>query len=84
MSTVFVGERHADRDVDDAELGISGVGRPRIVLADAVAADLRSVLPRVGAELTRLRNEIELPELLAGVNVEAANVAWACCAVRIG
>ena len=34
-----------------------------------------AVLPRVRAELAGLRNQVELPELLAGVDVEAAHRA---------
>ena len=75
MAAVFVAEAFADGDVDETEFRIGAVRRPRIVLADADRPDLRAVLPRFGAELTRLRNEIELPELLAGVHVEAADEA---------
>ena len=75
MAAVLVAERHADRDVDEAEIRIRRVGRPRVVLADARRADLRAVLPRVGAELAGLRNQVELPQLLAGPDVEAANPA---------
>ena len=40
MAAVLVAERHADGDVDQAEIRIRRVGRPRVVLADARRADL--------------------------------------------
>ena len=75
MSAVFIHQRHADRDVDQAQIGIGGVGRPRVVLAHAFGADLRAALPRIGAELAGLRHEIELPQLAPRAHVKAANEA---------
>src|SRR5687768_1447111 len=76
MAAVLVREGHADRNVDHAELRIGGKCRPRVVLADAFVADLRPLLPRFRAELTGLRNEVELPHLASSADVEAANEAW--------
>src|SRR6186997_1026106 len=73
MAAVLVVERHADWDVDNAEFRIRGVGRPRVVLADARRAVLRSVRPGLAAWLARLRNQVELPQLFAGLEVEPAD-----------
>src|SRR5207247_9910711 len=73
MSPVLVQERHADGDVRESQVGIRGVRRPRVVLAYALGTDLRAVRPGVRAVLTGLRHEVELPELLAGVDVETAD-----------
>jgi hypothetical protein len=75
MAAVLVTERHADGDVDETERRIRRVRRPRVVLADALGIDLRSGFPRIRAVLTGLRNQVELPELFAGVDVEAADEA---------
>src|SRR6185503_15310980 len=75
MTAVLVGEGHPNWDVCESELRISAVRRPRIILADARRAGLRSVLPRVRAELTRLWNEIEFPQLLTRLDIEAPNCA---------
>src|SRR4051812_45556664 len=69
MAAVFVHQRHADRDVHQSELGIGGVRRPCVVLPDPVTADLGALRPCLRPELARLRNEIELPELLPSVDV---------------
>src|SRR5262249_19060949 len=75
MAAVLVAQSFADRDVHEAKLWIRGVRRPRVVLADAWGARLRAILPRLGPELTRLRNQIEVPELFAGVHVETPDVS---------
>src|SRR6185312_717428 len=75
IAAVLVAQSLADRNVDEPEIRIRGVRRPGVGLADADGADLRAVRPRVRAELAGLRNQIELPELLARVHVEAADEA---------
>ena len=40
MAAVLVHERHADRNVDEAQFRIRRVGRPRVVLADAVGVPI--------------------------------------------
>src|SRR5689334_15315198 len=73
MAAVLVAQRHADRNVDEAQLGIGAVRRPGVVLPHAGAAELRAPLPRLRAELAWLWNEIELPPLLARMHVETAD-----------
>src|SRR5262245_13631382 len=75
MAAVLVAERHADGDVDETEIRIRRVRRPRVVLAHAFRADLRSLLPRFRAELAGLRDQVESPELLAGLDVEPTDIA---------
>ncbi len=75
MPAVLVHERHAHGDVDGAERFVGRVRRPRVGLAHALRALLRPVLPCVGAELSRLRHEVELPQQLARDDVERANSA---------
>ena len=73
MSAVFIHQRHADRDVDEAKFRICGIGGPWIVLADTFAANLGAVFPCFGTEFARLRNEVEFPELTPRVHIEAAH-----------
>ena len=75
MAAVFVHQRHADGDVDHSEVRIGGIRGPRIVLAHTFGAGCRAVRPGLRAELTRLRNEVELPHLLARADVEATDRA---------
>ena len=72
MPAVFVHQRHADGNVDQPELGVCGVRRPSVILPDAIAPDLRAPRPRLRAKLTRLWNQIELPQLLTRVDIESA------------
>src|SRR4029078_12975523 len=57
------------------ELRIRRVWRPGVVLPHALGASLRTLRPRLRAELARLRNQVELPELTAGMDVESADSA---------
>ena len=74
MAAVLIHQRHADGNVDETEIRVRRVGRPRIILADAFRPDLGAVLPGLGAELAGLRDQVELPELLARADVEAADI----------
>src|SRR2546423_15264777 len=72
IPAVFVHQWHADGNVDQPELGVCGVRRPSVILPDAIAPDLRAPRPRLRAKLTRLWNQIELPQLLTRVDIESA------------
>ena len=75
MPAVFIHQRHANGDVDEAEVRIGRIRRPRIVLADTFAADLGTVLPCLRTKLAWLRNEVEFPQLTTGVHIEATHEA---------
>ena len=64
--------RRVGRDVDQAALGIGRHRRPR---RDVAGAPPRVVLPRLVAELARPRDDVELPQRLAGARVVAEDVA---------
>ena len=76
MAAVLVHQRHADRDVDEAQLGIRRVRRPRIVLADALGPDLRAVLSTSRRRTRRAAGtRLNFHSCLPGADVEAADVA---------
>ena len=64
--------RRVGRDVDQAALGIGRHRRPR---RDVAGAPPRLVLPRLVPELARARDDVELPQRLAGARVVAEDVA---------
>src|SRR4029453_14812913 len=67
---IEVGRRIADREIDDAGLGIERERRPQA--APAMLQRLR-VLPRLGARLAGIGDEIELPYRLTRFELERAD-----------
>ena len=75
VPAVPVVRRRAERQVGEAELRVGAHQGPDV----RVAADLpRTVLPGVAAGFALLRNRMERPELLAGADVESADVPRRC------
>ena len=78
-AAVEVVARRAERHVDEAARGVERHRRPRVGVAGVAP---RVGAPRVVAELARLRNRPERPDLLAGVRVERADVARRIVAIH--
>src|SRR4030095_12394151 len=72
MAAVVIGGRRFDRKITETELFIDRDLRPH---ADVAVARPRFLEPRVVAEITRARNRVELPDHLAGADVERADDA---------
>ena len=67
---IEVGRGIADRQIDDAGFGVERQRRPQ---AAAAMLERFRVLPSLGAGLAGIGNEIELPHLLAGLELEGSD-----------
>ena len=77
LAAVGIAAGRFDRNVDVAELFIAGQRSPRAGVAGELPGILAAVVlaPGLDAEFAGLRNGVEGPQQLAGVDVIAANVA---------